>query len=178
MGPVRKVSGGDIEPLLSNQFEGVLWPLLTEQPRHLLPGGYDTWDQLMIDAIRSNIRWFDQEFEGGLADRNWGEVNKASIRHPLSRAMPVLSAWLDMPAEALNGDVDLPKAQGPAFGASQRFSVSPGDEENGLMQMPTGQSGHPLSDFYRKGHDDWVHGRPSAFLPGDAQHELTLLPAG
>lgn len=178
MGPVRKVNGGEFEPLLSNQFEGVLWPLLTEQPGHLLPGGYDTWDQLMIDAIRSNIRWFDQEFEGGLADRNWGEVNKASIRHPLSRAMPVLSAWLDMPAEALNGDVDLPKAQGPAFGASQRFSVSPGDEENGLMQMPTGQSGHPLSDFYRKGHDDWVHGRPSAFLPGDAQHELTLLPAG
>jgi len=178
MGPVRKVNGGEFEPLLSNQFEGVLWPLLTEQPGHLLPGAYDTWDQLMIDAIRSNIRWFDQEFEGGLADRNWGEVNKASIRHPLSRAMPVLSAWLDMPAEALNGDVDLPKAQGPAFGASQRFSVSPGDEENGLMQMPTGQSGHPLSDFYRKGHDDWVHGRPSAFLPGDAQHELTLLPAG
>ena len=72
-----------------------------------------------------------------------------------------------MPAEPLNGDVDLPKAQGPSFGASQRFSVSPGDEENGLMQMPTGQSGHPLSDFYRKGHDDWVHGRPSPFLPGE-----------
>jgi len=177
MGPVRKANGGEFEPLLSNQFEGVLWPLLTEQPMHLLPGGYDTWDQLMLDAIRSNIRWFDQQFEGGLADRNWGEVNTASIRHPLSRAIPALSSWLDMPADVLNGDVDLPKAQGPAFGASERFSVSPGDEENGLMQMPTGQSGHPFSNFYRKGHDDWVRGRPSAFLPGEAQHELTLLPA-
>ena len=90
----------------------------------------------------------------------------------------MLSPLLDMPAEPLNGDVDLPKAQGPEFGASQRFSVSPGDERNGLMQMPTGQSGHPLSKFYRKGHDEWVHGRPSPFLPGEPRHELTLVPAG
>jgi penicillin amidase len=96
----------------------------------------------------------------------------------LSRSLPVVSGWLDMPADPLNGDVDLPKAQSPAFGASQRFSVSPGDEENGLMQMPAGQSGHPLSPFYRKGHQDWVHGRPSPFLPGAAQHTLTLVPAG
>ena len=44
------------------------------------------------------------------------------------------------------------------------------------MQMPTGQSGHPLSAFYRQGHDEWVHGRPSPFLPGEAQHELRLVP--
>ena len=43
--------------------------------------------------------------------------------------------------------------------------------------MPTGQSGHPLSDFYARGHDDWVKGRPSPFLPGTAEHTLTLMPA-
>ena len=46
------------------------------------------------------------------------------------------------------------------------------------MQMPAGQSGHPLSPFYSKGHQDWVHGRPSPFLPGAVQHTLTLVPAG
>jgi penicillin amidase len=112
-----------------------------------------------------------------VTERTWGELNTASIRHPLSRSIPAVSGWLDMPADPLNGDVDLPKAQSPAFGASQRFSVSPGDEENGLMQMPTGQSGHPLSPFYRKGHQDWVRGRPSPFLPGAVQHTLTLVPA-
>ena len=165
-----------VRPLLSNQFEAVLWPLVTEQPQHLLPTNYDSWDELLEDAIVTNIVWFQENFEGALAKRSWGEFNTASIRHPLSRAMPALSLWLDMPADRLNGDVDLPKAQGPAFGASQRFSVSPGDEENGLMQMPTGQSGHPLSPFYRQGHDEWVHGRPSPFLPGDSQHELRLVP--
>ena len=71
----------------------------------------------------------------------------------------------------------MPKAQGPRFGASERFSVAPGDEANGIMHMPTGQSGHPLSDFYGRGHDDWVHGRPSPFLPGEPRHTLTLNPA-
>jgi penicillin amidase len=178
MAPVRAANGGDIEPLLSNQFEGVLWQLLSGRPKHLLPGAYGSWDELLLDAINTNIAWFEARYDGGLDARSWGEFNTASIRHPLSRALPVLSPLLDMPAEPLNGDADLPKAQGPAFGASQRFSVSPGDEANGLMHMPTGQSGHPLSTFYRKGHDEWVHGRPSPFLPGEPRHELTLIPAG
>ncbi len=177
MAPVRAANGGDVEPLQSNQFEGVLWQLLSDRPQHLLPGAYATWDELLLDAIRTNIAWFGEHYEGGLAQRSWGEINTASIRHPLSRALPLLSPLLDMPAEPLNGDVDLPKAQGPAFGASQRFSVSPGDEQNGLMHMPVGQSGHPLSEFYRKGHDEWVRGQPSPFLPGAPQHELTLVPA-
>lgn len=177
MSPVRAGNDADVIPILSNQFEAVLWPILRERPEHLLPGRYENWDELLLDAIRSNLHWFHDNYEGGLAERTWGEVNTASIRHPLSRSLSFASAWLDMPADRLNGDVDLPKAQSPAFGASQRFSVSPGDEENGLMQMPTGQSGHPLSPFYRKGHDDWVHGRPNPFLPGEPQHTLLLLPA-
>jgi penicillin amidase len=176
MAPVGAANGGDAEPLLSNQFEGVLWQLLSERPQHLLPGAYASWDELLLDAIDTNIAWFREQYDGSLAERSWGEINTASIRHPLSRALPVLSRWLDMPAVPLNGDVDLPKAQGPSFGASQRFSVSPGDEANGLMHMPTGQSGHPLSAFYREGHDEWVHGRPSPFLPGEPRHELALIP--
>ena len=177
MSPVRAGNDADVKPILSNQFEAVLWPVLRQRPEHLLPGRYETWDDLLLDAIRSNLSWFNDNYDGGLAERTWGEVNTASIRHPLSRSLPFASAWLDMPEDRLNGDVDLPKAQSPAFGASQRFSVSPGDEEYGLMQMPTGQSGHPFSPFYRKGHDDWVHGRPNPFLPGEPQHTLLLLPA-
>jgi len=79
--------------------------------------------------------------------------------------------------EHLDYDVDLPRAQGRRFGASQRFSVAPGDEANGIMHIPAGQSGHPLSDFYRKGHEDWASGSSSPFLPGDTQHKLLLSPA-
>ena len=132
----------------------------------------------MLEAINENIRYLKAAFDGDLADRNWGEHNMASIRHPLSRALPFLAGFLDMPIEPLAGDSNMPKAQGTNWGASQRFSVAPGDEANGLMHMPAGQSGHPLSEFYRRGHQDWVEGRATPFLPGETRHILTLTPSG
>ena len=176
MAPARQAYGDDVKLRRSNQFEGSLWSLVTTRPLHLLPNGYDSWAGLMLAVVRQNIEYFNSHFEGGLNERAWGEINTAAIRHPLSRSIPVFGQYLDMPADALNGDLDMPKAQGPSFGASERFSVSPGDEANSILHMPTGQSGHPLSKFYGRGHDDWVRGRPSPFLPGEPQHTLTLVP--
>ncbi|MDX1432169.1 MAG: penicillin acylase family protein, partial [Gammaproteobacteria bacterium] len=51
------------------------------------------------------------------------------------------------------------------------------DEEAGYFHMPGGQSGHPLSPFYDRGHAAWVAGEPTPFLPGPARYRLTLLPA-
>ncbi len=174
-GPVRAAYGNDIRLRISNQFEGPLWALVTEQPMHLLPGRYDTWQELFIESLHASIRHFRDRYGDELSERTWGERNTGIIRHPLSASLPVLGEFLDMPEESLAGDVDMPRAQGPRFGASQRFSVAPGDEQNGLMHMPTGQSGHPLSDFYRRGHDDWAGGRESPFMPGDTQHKLRLV---
>lgn len=177
MAPVRDEYAGNLSFRISNQFEASLWTLVTEQPAHLLPAAYDSWQALMVESVRENIRYFEENFDGPLAERSWGELNTARITHPLSPAMPMLSSFLDMSADPLSGDVDMPKAQGPTFGASERFSVSPGDEANGVMHMPTGQSGHPLSDFYRHGHEDWVKGRASPFLPGEAEYRLVLQPS-
>ena len=176
MEPVRAVYDEPVRLRISNQFEAPLWQLLTMQPMHLLPGNYASWNDLMLASVRENIEWFSTNFDGPLAERKWGEKNIAAIRHPISRAVPLLANWLDMPQSMLNGDSNLPKAQGPVFGASERFSVSPGDEEHGLMHMPTGQSGHPMSEFYRKGHDSWLRGEASPFLPEAPAYTLTLIP--
>ncbi|MDJ0939588.1 MAG: penicillin acylase family protein [Woeseiaceae bacterium] len=178
MAPVREHYGGDVDVLIGNQFEAPLWQLVKERPLHLLSGEYESWDALLMAAVRGNIGYLQANYDGRLNERTWGEYNTATIRHPLSNGLPWLAGWLDMPRDPLNGDDNLPKAQGPGFGASERFSVAPGDEANGILHMPTGQSGHPLSDFYRRGHDDWVHGRPSPFLPGAAVYTLNLEPAG
>jgi penicillin amidase len=177
MSPVREAYGEDVRLRISNQFEAPLWSLLTEQPMHLLPDGFDSWNEFLLDAVRANVRYFEENFDGPLADRSWGEFNTAAIQHPLSRALPSLSRWLDMPATQLSGDDNLPRAQGPGFGASERFSVYPGDAASSLMHMPGGQSGHPLSDFYRAGHGAWLEGRATPLLPGAAQYELILQPA-
>jgi len=178
MAPVREAYGDEVDLQKSNQFEAVLWSLLSERPFHMLPADYDTWDEFLLAAVTQNIEYFTTQFEGPLASRNWGEVNSAAIAHPLSSSIPVFGASLNMPVDALNGDNNMPKAQGPSFGASERFSIAPGDEDNGLLQMPTGQSGHPLSEFYDAGHSDWVRGLASPFLPGDTMYTLKLIPDG
>lgn len=174
MSPVRERYGSDVKLRISNQFESPLWSLVNERPAHLLTADYESWQDLLLTSIDQSTEYFSANYDDQLANRSWGERNTALIRHPLSRVLPILSGWLDMPADQLSGDSNMPKVIGPAFGASERFAVSPGDEQSGYLHMPAGQSGHPMSDFYRVGHDDWVQGRATPFLPGDAAHALTL----
>jgi penicillin amidase len=65
--------------------------------------------------------------------------------------------------------------QAPDDGASERFVVSPGREEKGIFHMPGGESGHPLSPYFKAGHEAWVRGEPTPFLPGKTEHTLTLV---
>ncbi len=172
--PARAALGKEFEVPSMPQLEGVVWPLLVQRPAHLLPRRFDSWDALLQDAARD----VHEEFGRVAAeDRTWGARNTARICHPLAGALPALFKHsLCMPANPLRGDANMPRVQGPSFGASQRMVVSPGHEDEGIAHMPGGQSGNPLSPFWGAGHDDWVHGRASPFLPGVTRHTLSLKP--
>jgi penicillin amidase len=155
------------------QFEGSLWQLVTTQPAHLVDPRFDSWRDELLEALDGALAELEENC-GTLAQCTWGQRNRLSMHHPIASAVPSLSEWLDMPAIELPGDGDMPRVQGPSFGASERFVVSPGDEAHGLFEMPGGQSGHPLSRFYRAGHEAWVKGEPLSFLPGPTAHTLKL----
>ncbi len=159
------------------QTEGWLWPLVTTKPAHLLSSGHSSWDELLAAAARDVARDPANQTKEGVF-RAWGDINRgSSICHPLARALPDMAKrFLCMPDDPLPGDDDMPRVQRPAFGASQRMAVAPGREAEGIIEMPTGQSGHPLSPFWRAGHDAWVRGAATPFLPGPAQHVLRLMP--
>jgi penicillin G amidase len=157
------------------QFEGPLWQLVSRQPLHLLAREYPDWPaflRLQLDATLADLAKDCPQ----LAQCTWGKRNTVHIRHPLSGALPALAWLLDMPVEELPGDHHMPRVQDGAFGASERFAVSPGHEDQGYFQLPGGASGHPLSPYYRAGFLAWVHGEPLPFLPGPAQHTLILKP--
>ncbi|NOT45114.1 MAG: penicillin acylase family protein [Acidobacteria bacterium] len=160
--------------------EGPLWALVTERPLHLLDPRFESWHALLLAAadraVASALGEDAAESGERLADRVWSEMNEGVFRHPLSGAVPVFGRWLDMPAAALPGDLYTPRMHWRGQGASERMVVSPGREEEGLLHMPTGQSGHPLSPFYANSHPAWVAGEPTPFLPGPALHTLTLTP--
>jgi penicillin amidase len=158
-----------------------IWMLVTEQPQHLLDPQYANWPEMLVDAVDATIERAMRDRSGNLRrgdlrDRVWSEYNVTAYQHPLSGAVPFLDRWLDMPTVALPGDLYSPRVQSGAQGASQRMVVSPGREADGIMHMPTGQSGHPLSPFYANSHDAWLTGEPTPFLPGPTVHRLTLTP--
>ena len=157
----------------TRQSDGALWRIVAQRPAHLLPAPHASWDAYLLDAAMHATA---QCGGGALAACTWGEHNTVRVAHPLSRALPVLGPLLDIAPAPMPGDAWLPRVQRGLQGASQRFAVSPGREEQGYFHMPGGQSGHPLSRWYRAGHDAWLHGEPLPFLPGEARHWLTLRP--
>jgi len=157
------------------RWEGPVWALVTERPAHLLDPRHASWDALLLAALDEAVLELTKD-DRRLAERTWGERNTTLIRHPLSRAVPRLGGFLNMPREPLPGDNHMPRFQSPSAGASERFAVSPGREEQGYFHMPCGQSGHPLSPHYADGHAAWAKGERTPFLPGPAVQVLTLVP--
>jgi len=156
-------------------IEDPLWTLLREQPLHLLSPEYENWNHLLVAAADDTIGAIDAQGDT-LSRATWGRYNTAQIHHPFGAMVPLLAGWLSLPPDPLPGDRDMPRVQAPDHGASQRMVVSPGHEADGIFHMPGGQSGHPLSPYYRAGHDAWVQGEPTPFLPGPTVHTLTLTP--
>ncbi|MDO8680258.1 MAG: penicillin acylase family protein [Acidobacteriota bacterium] len=155
--------------------ESPVWQLVSEKPAHLLDPQFKTWDEQILFAVDVAI---GELAEAGptLADRTWGEFNRAQMFHPLASGIPFFGRYLNMPSDPLPGDVYTPRAHSPRAGPSQRMAVSPGLEKDGIMEVPTGQSGHPLSPHYGDQYRAWLNGEPSPFLPGPTVSTLTLTP--
>jgi penicillin amidase len=157
------------------QVEAMGFRLVNEQPASIAPPGGGGWREFLLGRLDAAIDELLADCES-LARCEFGDLDPVRVRHPLSRALPPLASLLDMPTLRLPGDNHMPRVQDGAFGASERFAVSPGRESEGYLSLPGGPSGHPLSPFYRSGFDDWAAGRPTPFLPGAAEHRLVLRP--
>lgn len=147
--------------------ESALWTIATEKPAALLPPGAASWDDLMLGLAEACARDVPP---------TWGEANRVAIAHPMADALPLVGRFLRMPPDPQAGDGRMPRVARPDFGASERMAVSPGFEDRGILHMPGGNAGHPLSPYWGAGHDAWVEGRPLPFRPGRARWTLRLTP--
>jgi penicillin amidase len=170
---MRKLDPKASMPAASARWPDVVARLLDERPAAWLPAGYGSWRALALAAVDRTIVEVTRDGTP-LAQATWGRRNTAAIAHPFTMAMPLLARWLGAPPDQLPGDANMPRVAGPKFGQSERLTVSPGREEEGLFDMPGGQSGHPLSPFFLKGHEDWVKGVARPLLPGEARYTLVL----
>ena len=168
-----------IDPKANMAAVSARWPvvlarLLDARPAGWLPPQYADWHALQLMALDRVIGDLSRD-DKPLPDATWGNRNTAAIAHPMASAVPLVGYFLKAPADLLAGDQHMPRVAGPTFGQSERMTVSPGREQEGIYNMPGGQSGHPLSSYFLGGHEDWVAGRATALLPGPAQHTLTFI---
>ena len=162
---------------LKYSLETPLWQMLQQRRPDTVSSAEHDWDTAILEAILQSKQQLELQY-GSLTAANWGNQNRANFVHPLAAALPIGADWLNMPATALNGDSHMPRVQRPGFGQSQRMVVAPGHEQNGILTIPTGQSGHPLSPFYRADHNYWLNEVALPFLPGTKKYQLVLTPQG
>ena len=157
--------------------EYAVWQMITQKPAWLLDPEYTDWNALLVhsaDEVAGELA----KTPGPLSSKTWGAFNAAKIDHPMAVALPAfLARAIDMPSDPLPGDRDMPRVLHPAFGASMRLDVAPGDEAHGILEMPSGQAGNPLTPWFGAGHEDWVQGKPAPLLPGAAKYRMTLTPS-
>jgi len=158
----------------TSRWPVVLGRLLDDKPAAWLPPSYASWQALQVAAIDRVITELTRDGQP-LAAATWGQRNTAKVAHPIASALPLLGRYLTVAPDMLPGDVNMPRVSGPNAGQSERLTVSPGKEEQGLFTMPGGQSGNPLSPYFLDGQAAWVAGAGTPLLPGPAIHTLKLV---
>jgi len=162
------------------KMETPLRALLTQRLPATLPSvQYRDWQDLLLKTLAESAKELKQRQDvAALADLTWGDINRVPIRHPFSKSMPFLSPLLDMADKDVSGCSGFcVRIVGNGHGATERMVVSPGHPQQGILHMPGGQSGHPMSSHYRDQQPAWQEGIALPFLPGEAKHTLSLMPS-
>lgn len=159
-------------------LEPAVWQLINAQPSSWLNPQFSTWEQQLQGAFSQTIAKLSTQYGNNIQGWQWGKVNELVIEHPFAKQVPILARFLNMPKTPGFGDSYMPAVQGRSFGASQRFIVQPGHLENAILTVPGGQSGHPLSNFYRAGFSQYINAENTPLLPQALVHQIIISPKG
>ncbi len=162
---------GDLDTPLRRLLTAQI-PELNPDPDH-----FPNWSEFLLNAVKQSVQELEEEHPSvSLTELTWGRLNRVKMEHPLAGALPGLGYILNMPDEPASGCGQCIRVMQDGLGASQRLVVAPGHPDEGILHMPGGQSGHPLSPHYRDQQPYWSHGKPLPFLAGTPVHTLRLAP--
>jgi penicillin amidase len=185
-GLAREMFAPIVAPCLKNDarftyswgnLETPLRQLLEERPRELLPAPerHTDWHDFLRARLVQSFRALRTDARSAeLPD--WGNLNRAAIMHPLHEMLRPVAACLNMSRDGQAGSQYCVRVATPRFGSTMRMIVSPGREELGSLEMPCGQSEHPLSPHFRDQHRVWADGKRLPFQPGVAVRRMMLVP--
>jgi penicillin amidase len=145
-----------------------------------LPPGYKNWDELLTAAVRKGME--DGHAPADVAAWSYGSWHTIDIEHPLARFLPFIGRVAGTGPQPMSGDTTTVKQIGHDVAPSQRLTMDWSNVDGSTENIVLGESGNPLSPYFKDQWNDWYNGTTFAlpFTPAavaaQTRHTLRLLP--
>lgn len=160
----------ELDPAFRFPFRTLDRPLLAilrARDRALLPAGTVDVDGFVAGCVRE---------AAGERPRPWGRLNRVGLGHPFASLVPWANPVLGIRPRPQAGMLHTVRTAVPGFGAAGRVVVTP--DALVSVELPAGQSGHPLSPHYADRHGRWAALPPPRSRAGRPGCGYALRPPG
>ena len=155
---------------------GVIEKLLSERPA----GWFTDYDDWLLRALADSVEE-GSRIEGSDVRRwQYGAYLRIGINHPVFHRVPLIGKYFDIAPMPMSGSSTTIKQTTRGLAPSMRMNADLGDWEHSLLNVQVGQSGQPLSSYYKDEWLDYYNGRsyPMQFHHVDAKSVLQFVPSG
>jgi penicillin G amidase len=177
-----------LKPKLGDDWKLYTWSssgfareeLIMHAPAAWLPAGYANWDDFLAAVVRQGIS--NEHALGDLKTWKYGAQHPVDLEHPLYSMLPWFKKWTGTGPQPQSGDVSTVKQVNRAIGPSQRFTIDWSDPDQATENIVMGQSGDPVSAYYRDQWPYWYGGKTFALpfsshaVEAQTAHTLQLAP--
>lgn len=156
-------------------YFGVIESMLRTRPE----GWFADWDHELLRCLQEGVEEGARRQGTDARKWQWGEFNKLTIFSPVLRGVPWVSGYFQIGPVGVGGSSTTVKQTTPRMGPSMRMVVDFGDPKGGMLNVPVGQSGHPLSGHFKDQWDAYSNATsyPLHYPAGwDVKSTLTIAP--
>ncbi len=152
----------------------VVETMLRERPIDWFPD----WDKVIASALADAIDEGTRLQGKRIGRWSYGRWNEVALAHPISGRLGWFGHYFNIGPVEMGGHATTVKQTTRTLGPSMRFVASPGNWDDSVLTLTTGESGQVLSRHYR---DQWEayrdgQGLPLEFSRPRAKSTLTLQP--
>jgi penicillin G amidase len=154
--------------------------IIMKEPAGWLPPQYPTWDDFLADLVRQGLE--QAHAPADLSTWRYGYEHPVDVEHPLFGLLPWFKDWTGTGPQPQSGDTVTVKQVGRTFGPSQRFTIDWSNVDAATENIVMGESGDPLSPYYRDQWPYWYGGKTFALpftepaVAASTAHTLRLEP--
>jgi penicillin amidase len=154
-----------LQPKLGDDYRLYRWAesmyaaeqIIMKEPPAWLPPHYATWDDFLADLVHQGLA--QAHAPADLARWRYGDVHPVDVEHPLFGLLPWFKDWTGTGAQPQSGDTTTVKQVSRTFGPSQRFTIDWVNVDAATENILMGESGNPLSPYYRDQWPYWYGGK-------------------